>query len=178
MRIIIDDPSINIARRTMDQLSRDLNRNENFNYLDYHFGMSNIALIRPTANQSQQIFLGPLGLHFDYTVSEDFPLRFRAFIDAILVRAAEERSRQYPQPKTIKPVSANHGRQFFITPKILEAMKDPSNCSICLEQLLPENMKRKKIWTLGCGCNYHKICVAKWFKEESRCPNCRSDCAD
>jgi len=116
-------------------------------------------------------------MQFDYNIIDEFPLHFRSFVDALFLRFAEESSWNYIQPKVVKPVSVDHGRQYFITPKLLKGKKCENNCSICLDPLLPEGKRRKKIWELECGDSFCVGCIRKWFKVDSRCPNCRKDCA-
>ena len=155
-------------------LVAEMNREQNIQYLQYTVGQVQIIGNRDTGDR--RVFLPNIGISFRDNVINEFPMRFRAFADAILQRVAEERSRAV-QPKVVKPVSKDHGRQYFITPKLLDGQKCENKCSICLEQLLPDDKKRKKVWKLGCGCQFHKICVTKWFKEDSRCPNCRHECS-
>lgn len=179
MRVGVNDPRMaaNSPER-MSEVFREINRHENINYLLHSLQGGDVAMIRNAHTNQRQVYLPSLHIRFDYPILEDFPLRFRAFVDALLLRAAEERSRAYNQPKVVKPVSQDHGKQYFITPKLLDGAKCENNCSICLEPLLPEGKRRKKIWKLGCDCQFHIGCVKRWFKEDSRCPNCRQDCAE
>ena len=169
--LMMNDPQNN------DELAIDMNRNHNVSYLMNIQG-GDIVLVRNHSTGERMVVMPTIGVSFEHRILTEFPLRFRAFIDALLIRAAEERSRRHIQPKNVKPVSQDHGRQFFMTPKLLANMKCPPNCSICLEDLIPEGMKRKKVWKLGCDCMFHKQCIVKWFKESSRCPNCRKDCSE
>jgi len=157
-----------------DGLVREMNRQQNFDYLNYTVG--EVQLINHNNTDERRILLPRIGISFQHHLINEFPMRFRAFIDQILQRVAEERSMD-TQRKKVKPVSKDHGRQYFITKKILEGKKCENNCSICLEPLLPEGTRRKKVWELGCGCSLHSVCIRKWQKQDSRCPNCRFECA-
>jgi len=162
---------------TMRRVFTEINREENINYLLQALQGGDIAMVRHERTQERQIYLPSLQIRFEYSVIEEFPLRFRQFIDALLQRVAEERSRNYHQPKVVKPVCADHGRQYFITPKLLEGKKCENKCSICLELLLPHGKRRKKVWELECGDSFCVGCIRKWFKVDSRCPNCRKECS-
>lgn len=156
----------------------DINQEHNLNYLLHALQGGDITVVRNQDTGTRMVYLPTIGVSFEHGILTEFPLRFRAFIDALMVRAAEERSRRHVQPKHVKPVSNEHGLQFFMTPKLLAKIQSPPNCSICLDPLIPEGMQRKKVWTLGCGDIFHKNCIAKWLKMDSRCPNCRKDCAE
>jgi len=155
-----------------ESIVHDMNREQNINYLQRIVG----RVLVMNDIEDPRVHLPNIGISFQYQLVNEFPFRFRSFIDAIVLRVAEERSAN--QRKPVKSVSENHGRQFFLTQKLFDKIKSPPNCSICLEPLIPEGMKRKKVWKLECGCMFHKRpCIKRWFKESSNCPNCRHDCS-
>ena len=177
MRIFVNDPPNTLSSEMFEQINRDINRNQNINYLVHVLGGGDVLIIRNGNTEERQVYLPSLHIRFGYELMEEFPLRFREFIDALLIRAMEERSRLFSQPNIVKSVSADHGRQYFITQKMLDGKPCEKNCSICLDPLLGEGKKCKKIWELECGDCFHKQCIAKWQKNSSRCPNCRHECS-
>ena len=56
---------------------------------------------------------------------------------------------------------------FFIIFFFLDGAPD---CSICHESKYDKKMLLK----LQCGHDYHKKCIADWFKIKRECPECRS----
>jgi hypothetical protein len=49
-------------------------------------------------------------------------------------------------------------------------------CSICLDELEPENTSliHKNVTTLVCGHLFHKKCIKKWLHKNNQCPYCRT----
>ena len=156
---------------------REMNREHNFEYLGQMLQGAQLTIVRNQETGYRSVYIPSLGISFDHDIVHEFPLRFRAFVDALVIRIQENRSRLHNQPKVVKPVSMEHGRQYYITPKLLEGKKCEKNCSICLDPLLPEGKRRKKVWELECGDSFCVGCIRKWFKMDSRCPNCRKDCS-
>jgi len=154
------------------------NREMNYQHLARMSGTGRVHFIQLPVTNERHVYLPDYQLSFEIELMDEFPMRFRQMLDVLLIRAGEDRSRRHRQPKFVKPVSSEHGRQFFMTPKLLAKMDNPPNCSICMDSLIPEGMKRKKVWQMECGCIYHKGCINRWHREDSRCPNCRTDCSD
>jgi len=171
----MNDPEIDLITRA-EFIA--MNREQNFGYLMANIHGGTIIINDNLETHSREIFIPSINIRFDYNLVDEFPLRFRQFVDSFLMTVMEDRSRNQVQPKRVKTVSSEHGRQYFITPKLLNGKEDVK-CTICLENLLPEGKKRKKIWELGCGCKFHSgACIKKWFRQDSRCPNCRQECSD
>jgi len=159
----------------MEDINEDINRQQNLSYLFHCIDGASISMVIHRITNQPHILIPSLNISFSREVMNEIPFRFREFMDSVFLRVAEERSSNIP--KIVKTVSKDHGRQYFITSKILKGKKCENNCSICLEKLLPDDKKRKKIWELECGCKYCVACVRKWFRQDSRCPNCRNECS-
>jgi len=178
MRIQVQIQPMNdpIDETEFHAMVRDVNREQNMIYLRANAPRGGIQMITHTTGV-QHVYIPGYSLSFAVQLLFEFPMRFRQIFDILLMRSAQSRSQSFEQPKAVKPVSQDHGRQFMMTPKLLARINNPPSCSICLDPLIPEGMKRKKVWELECGCYYHAACVRKWWREDSRCPNCREDCA-
>ena len=175
VRRLMNDP---IEDAQFSIMVRDINREQNMLYLRTNVPQGHVYIVNEQTTDEQHVYVPGFNMGFPRILLDEFPLRFRQIVDVLVMRAAEERSRVYEQPKAVKAVLVNHGRQYFITPKLLKGKKCENNCSICLEPLLPEGKRRKKVWELECGDSFCVGCIRKWFKEDSRCPNCRKDCAE
>tara|TARA_B110000211_G_C14029959_1_gene531636 strand:- start:972 stop:1514 length:543 start_codon:yes stop_codon:yes gene_type:complete len=178
MRVLIQRFNDPMGDGNFEDVVQELNREENILYLRNNAPQGEVMLIQNQDTGQRHVYLPGYSMSFEIALLYELPWRFRHIIDLLIMRAAEDRSRNFDQPKIVKPVSVEHGRQYFITQKLLEGKKCEKNCSICLEPLLPEGKKRKKVWELECGDSFCVGCIRKWFKEDSRCPNCRRDCAE
>jgi len=131
----------------------------------------------PTA----RVWIPSIGIAFSSTTLNLSRPMFLTAIDNLMQEAVLQQSMLQDQPaKTVKPVSPSFGRQYYTTQKLLKSMKEaPPRCSICLEDLLPEGSKRRKVWQLhGPQCTFHIGCLKRWHKESSKCPNCNLDCSE
>jgi len=60
-------------------------------------------------------------------------------------------------------------QQTQVKPSGQSFAQEDSECSICLDNIQPINLK-----TLKCGHKYHTACIEQWFKSSKSCPLCRS----
>ena len=60
---------------------------------------------------------------------------------------------------------------FNINTTAIEDVTEPTNCSICLEDLQEEDLAS----TLSCQHTYHALCISEWLKRKANCPYCRHD---
>ena len=143
----------------MLDVSAAVNREHNINYLVQNVVQGRLSFIDNPETGVSQVYLPSLRLSFDERVLNEFPMRFREIVESLIMQVMERRSYEHRQRKNVEPVPKDHGRQYFMTRKMLDKIEHPPNCTVCMDPLVPEGKKRKKVWQLGCDCIFHKQCV-------------------
>lgn len=167
----------NLGEDELIRLLQHRSNNEELLSLMYE----NIQYVQLPDEPAARVYIPSISIAFPSTTLNLPRHMFLTAIDNMMQEAVLQRSMSEAQPtNAVKPVSPSFGRQFYMTRKLLKTMKEaPPRCSICLEELLPEDKTRKKVWQLhGPQCTFHIGCLKRWHKESSKCPNCNLDCSE